>query len=192
MKNSVIFNTEQVSALQNGTLGAFVCKIKMQPIIDSESGFVFEGNHKKQYKNDIHHEDWRVRLCADFAPYQVGQKVYVREKWAEMYDTCDHPELPDNPQERWGMGYYYGTDKVERKDNMLFVNGEWIMCFVKEGSPANMPKEAARHWLEITGVECVMVNDVPEHHDKVKHLGNTAISENHYVFLVTFKKIDNG
>lgn len=95
------------------------------------------------------------------APYQISQEIFVKEKWGEMYDTCDHPELSGNPTERWSLGYLYGTDKVEYKDGQLYVNDKWEMAFTDYWKSAvHMPESAARFRLKITGVKVVRVQDM--------------------------------
>ncbi len=200
MRQSLIVSTEKSRGIINGQISMFYQLVTPQPIIDPDSGYVFHGKHKSLYKNDSTHEDWTIQFCKDFAPYQVGCKVYLREPWMDS---------PNGGKNYWGdiinNGYEYLATASEQ-----FIE-EWPKHF----RPAStMPREAARTWLEITQVQCVPVWDILHQKGTIKRrLGSDGQTEkelrksfyemvvgkygrkieqgNTYVFLYDFKIIKN-
>ena len=86
---------------------------------------------------------------------KAGDILWVRETWGELYDTCDHPELPDNPQERWSLGYVYKADDYKHTtDTDGFFTG-WKPSI-------HMPKEACRLKLEILSIRVERLHDITE------------------------------
>lgn len=86
MKHSYIANPQEAAALHAGKQTAIVVKMKLQPPrygISIRDGYGLiedpEGNVHAKFKT----------------PYQLGQEVYVREKWGNMnltrYTTCMLP-----------------------------------------------------------------------------------------------------
>jgi hypothetical protein len=74
MRNSYIANTHEAAALHAGKQTAVVVKMKVQPpkygiVIRDGYGIIEdpEGNVHAMFKT----------------PYQLGQEVYVREKWVD-------------------------------------------------------------------------------------------------------------
>jgi hypothetical protein len=93
------------------------------------------------------------------APYQPGQKVYLRESYAEMYDTLclgvpdySHRKLEDDTYLIWRSSApddYIWTDE----DGGFTDKSYWK-------SAAVMPKKYAQVWLEITGVRVKRVGEI--------------------------------
>lgn len=93
-------------------------------------------------------------------PWQVGDRLYVRETWGELTDYCDHPELPGCPTERWSLGYRYRADNYEHKQLDGFWTG-WKPSI-------HMPKLAARIWLEVTDIRVERLQDISEEDAKAE------------------------
>jgi hypothetical protein len=114
-------------------------EIKPQPISDFDSGYVYFGKHQF----DIHGMPYSVEL-PKYSPFPTRTILYVRETWGFQPDVyfpgC---ELPDN-------GYYiYKVDGTE----LHYTASGWH-------SPVTMPREAARFFLEVTGVRVEQVDGV--------------------------------
>lgn len=82
-------------------------------------------------------------------PYGIiGDRLWVRETFAPVYDSCEHPELPDCPKEEWITGYAYkayGVNTVDKWKPSIF-----------------MPRAASRITLEITNVRVERLQDISE------------------------------
>lgn len=94
-----------------------------------------------------------------FAPYQVGDLLWVKETW--------EPALIGIPQYNQQRGIIY---KADDKDNVtlrhyLEVNvNQWLKYYERGGwcSARFMPKWVARLWLEVTKVRVERVQDITE------------------------------
>ena len=157
-ERGILFSSDMIASLLADR--KFVTRriVKPQPIIYEDSGYVFHGNHKELYKNDGLHEDWRLRFTEDFCRYGVvGDRLYVREAWAE---TCDNLGIPIVAYRGGGSPIYLGSGNAllgECKDDWSLDNypssGHWK-------SSLFMPTEFARIWLEITDVKIERIADI--------------------------------
>ncbi len=104
-------------------------------------------------------------------PYgKKGDVLWVRETFGELYDTCDHDELPGCPQERWSLGYKYKADGYVHENNF---NGFWTGW-----KPSiHMPKVAARIWLEVTDIKVERLQDITEEQAKAEGAYDTLKQE---------------
>ena len=75
------------------------------------------------------------------APYQQGDRIYVRESFARVPTVCGGDELV------FAADYQDGSDKA---------------AGVKYTPAIHMPKAAARIWLEVTGVRVERLQDISE------------------------------
>lgn len=128
-------NAEQVRAVLNGSKTVHVVPVMPQPLIlDSGGAWYPEGRHPKarHYANGEH---LRKGLAADFAPYQPGDRLWVREAW------CEHT---DN-----GSVFYKADD--------------WpTELSMKWRSPMHMPRWASRLTLEVEAVKVIRVQEISE------------------------------
>lgn len=88
-------------------------------------------------------------------PYgKVSDILWLREIFSELYDTCDHPELPGATEERWSLGYRYKADNYVHQ----VLDGFWTGW----RSPIHMPKEACRLILRINAIRVERLQDISE------------------------------
>jgi len=80
--------------------------------------------------------------------YDVGDKLYVRETWAEGYNIRN---IDDNGNIPLGYCYKASGDDISSE----FSNGKWKPSI-------HMPKEAARIWLEVTDVRVERLIEITE------------------------------
>lgn len=76
-----------------------------------------------------------------YAPYQLGDILYVRETWCSAYD---------------GEKFFYLADKLTNREERLLLNYD----DVKWHPSIHMPKEAARIWLNVTDVRVERLQDI--------------------------------
>ncbi|MFC7669319.1 hypothetical protein ACFQT0_19625 [Hymenobacter humi] len=118
--------------------------IKPQPIIDNDSGFVFDGKHRESYRNDLFHADWREKFIKDWCPYgQVGDRLWVRESlfWSEHED-----------------GWCYQADNSQLMLEQLTAR---ILLTPKPCIPSiHMPREASRTQLEIVSIRIERLHEI--------------------------------
>lgn len=157
----ILFSTEMIKSLLNGTKTQTRRICKPQPIYDHESGRLFIGN----VMFDIH-DKWDIPMCLkDNARWEAGDVLWVRETfyayghWTRIRTTLinsvktehhfhdltlssnkiymyeDHP--PETVLKRWGLGYH--------KRPSIF-----------------MPKEACRIRLEITDIRVERLQEISE------------------------------
>jgi hypothetical protein len=151
----------------------FYRPIKNQPIIDTNSGYVFGRYYKKMYKNDIHHSDWRIQFAVDFATYQPGQRFYVKEQWEIPHLAHIQPArtMPESAARKFGV-----IEKVEVID-MQSISTEMLH---KMGIRCG----GCDH-LGCGECDNAMHNKFKS--DFIKKHGQQAWGENHYIFLFTVK-----
>ena len=149
----IIMSTEDVRCIVNGVKTMKRIPISPQPEFSQihlwNGTFVYNSINKKWC--------WKQRVspgnCDDvdcllqFAPFKVGDILYVREAWGD-YD---------------GRTSYY----VYRADYPLSAKGYWHekehinWCdFPKWNSPVTMPREAVRLFLLVKGVRVERVQDI--------------------------------
>ena len=143
----ILFSTDMVQAILDGrkTVTRRVVKKqqclllgKCEPSELAKSEFIpYDGMSMKEYLSGTYK-----------SPYKAGDTLYVRETWNFVYEMDDF----DRPIYETG-GYVYCAD-----DPMPFSH--WVDTGTgdhKDRMPwrpsIHMPKEAARIWLKVTGVQ---------------------------------------
>ncbi len=133
----ILFSTIMVQAILRGEKTQTRRIIKPQPEVDLESGYVFNGKFTCQY--DSH--NWKDFFIKDWAKYQVGDILWVRETWCKTLI-----------QDEEGEKFMYRVDE----DPGCIVKGfGWKPSIF-------MPKEAARIFLKVTKVRVEKLNDISE------------------------------
>lgn len=192
MKRSKIFSTEEVCAIQKGTMTGFYELPKYQPIV-SEDGYVYCGNFADRYKNDMMHEDWRIRFAMDYSPYELNEPIYVREKMFELgrYYTGSYDESGEYETRFISKGKFV---PYNYKSQINGVDGKII-------SPATMPRSAARLWITPTDCKVMRVRDMTVEQSMQSLIGCNSIERmqymhrknkdiwdsNPFIFFYTFK-----
>lgn len=142
---SIKLSREYVQAILAGRKSMHRMVIKSQPIIDEDSGYVFSGNRKKLYKNDIHHPPWQEGFMDDFYPFLAGDVLWVKEKWGEVtvINSTTFKKLPTK--------FRYEADLKQ------IIEGH-----DRFESSSTMPIEAARIFLKVKEVTIARLQDIDE------------------------------
>lgn len=162
----ILFNAPMVRALLDGSKTQTRRVCKQQPY---SNGYKWDGNdilcHNdylppsamlmdaggKALYTTSNLEGWESEC-----PYgQPGDRLWVREAFGEVYDWCDHPEMPGAPTERWHIEYKYRADgEVDRSD----LDG----AFTGWKPSIHMPRAASRILLEIVSVRVEQLQDISD------------------------------
>ena len=95
---------------------------------------------KHGHLNGIPSSGWDFKC-----PYgQPGDRLWGREPFGEVYEYCDHPEMPGCPSEYWHIAWKYRAD-AETPEIEDGVFSGWKPNI-------HMPRAASRILLEITDV----------------------------------------
>jgi len=136
-------------------------------------------------------------------PYgQPGDRLWVREAFAEEYDYCDHPEMPGAPTEHFHFGWHYRADGQPNRDDLEGFLSAWKPSI-------HMPRAVSRITLEITGVRVERLHAISEadsraegavqHPDGPWHAfrslwtlvnGAESWDANPWVWVVEFKRLE--
>lgn len=133
----MLFSTPMVQALLDGTKTQTRRLVNPQPIIDAESGYVFDGKHKSMFKNDQFHQDWKIDFLKYHAKIKIGDTVWVRETHftdvlgSSFYKTENPPFDNFGSQIRWNPSLF-------------------------------MPKNVCRIWNKVTDVRIERLQDISE------------------------------
>lgn len=147
----ILFNTEMVMALLNGTKTCTRRVIKPQP--KSKLCYTFAGSGCRTwgYPSPSAHEIWgeEYKLPDDIAkenlakrwnpPYHTDDILYVRETWCKGLNR-----------------YLYRADYLDSEK--FYKNGKEIK--MKWKPSIHMPKEAARIWLKVTDVRVERLQEI--------------------------------
>jgi hypothetical protein len=120
-----------------------------------------------------------VNLCPLGQP---GDRLWVREGFGEMYDWCDHDEMPGCPSEHWHLGWKYRADGDFNASSEDGVFTGWKPSI-------HMPREASRILLEITGIRAERLRDASDI-DLLGDLGD-MLEDDHTVACREFSRIEH-
>nr|WP_207719603.1 hypothetical protein [Clostridium cadaveris] len=141
----------------------------------------------KDKKSDI---GYKVGLTKDeiveYAPYQVGDILWVRETWTKLY------EVDANGFTQWDKEkIYYAADgdpDIELVDEDGFLKED--RC-IKWKPSIHMPKSLARIFLEVTSVRAERLKDITEDGAKAEGAISTAIENEDGTDYVGLYAIEN-
>ena len=106
------------------------------------------------------HGFWETSATGELVPIPAncpygkpGDRLWVREGFGEIYDYCEHPEMPGCPDENWHIAWKYRADGD-------FDMKEWDGVFTGWKPSIHMPRAACRILLEITAVRVERLQDI--------------------------------
>lgn len=158
----ILFSTPMVQAILEGRKTQTRRIVKPQPILDEDSGYVYDGKHRELYKNDIHHQDWRIAFTNDWCRYKVGDLLWVRESFRK-YLHVDEDGFTNQNDTRID----FAADKNEAipmsdADGFQMFNKKGEEVFVPWKPSIHMPKSDARIWIEIESIRVERAQDIRE------------------------------
>lgn len=134
----MLFSITMVKALLNGSKTQTRRLVNPQPIIDIESGYVFDGKHKSMYKNDPFHPDWKTIFINDHSKIKEEEIIWVRETFSPIFEN----------------DFVYKADDDFYNDNIENWQGWKPSMF--------MPKSACRIWNKVSSVRIERLQDITE------------------------------
>lgn len=135
----ILFSAPMVRGVLSGQKSSVRRPVKF-PLIDRDFGCELAGNEIGQ--SEAH------GLC----PYgQPGDRLWIREPFGEVYEYCDHPEMPGAPTEYWHIDWKYRADG-ETPDIEDGVFTGWKPNI-------HMRRDACRILLEIIDVRAERLRD---------------------------------
>lgn len=209
----IIFRDWEVRAILDGRKTMFRRAIKSQPFYHKAKGLVSAGwgwDIGKKCKLQAWSKDDIGEQIAKYAPYTVGDRLYVKETWAHDAPSLEECRAAcEDLLSGMNCGPYYRATEVAPET-------------LKWRSPATMPRWASRLKFEIVNVRVERVQDITEKDaiaegsqtplDQLpKKLRNAVLTErcmfarfwefihgpgawdrNDWVWAVTFKRLEGG
>lgn len=175
----ILFSSPMVQAILAGRKTMTRRIVKPQPIWNVDiDGNLFEGNHKGYVKVDGHPE-WAHQFAREFAKWNVGDVLWVRENFRVNSWVHDDGEVNFRYEADGTVSPYIGFDDDET------FNRYWEQScddLLKAGYKSNdeerfedydykalrlrpnifLRKEAARIWLEVTDIRVERLNEIGE------------------------------
>lgn len=145
----ILFNTDMVRAIQDGTKTVTRRLIKPQPKYSESGGFAWKG---REYGTDL--PPTIQGAACNFlvaSPYQIGDILYVRETWTKGCIVGSRKFHYVSQGERSDIIF-----KEECQRNDIAIND------VVWKPSIHMPKEAARIFLRVTNVRVERLQDMTE------------------------------
>ena len=158
-----IFNTQEVQSILNGSKVMFREVIKPYPILSDDKsywefkGVIWAGENSSYAKN---FGDNARPVMPDLCPYQVGQKIFVKEKWG----------IGSRPDQFGGhKGFEYEADCFGDSENLPCYEIDYnklpknieIDNWIENWEQARlMPEWASRLTLEITDIKVERLGEI--------------------------------
>jgi hypothetical protein len=153
MDRPILFQGAMVRALLAGTKTQTRRAVKLPPEVSIREVVASLLPNRGDLWDFRRHMDNPIAVRCPYG--QPGDRLWVREAFGEVYDFCDHPEMPGCPDERWNLGWKYRADgEVDRDDLEGFFTG-WKPSI-------HMPRAVSRITLEITDVRVQRLWDISE------------------------------
>ena len=151
----IIFNTPMVQAILEGrkTMTRRPIKNRLFGLEDYERQYPYNLTFPDKYGDSIKAEK--------ISPYQVGDRLYVRETWGIGSRPCPREGFIEGVEFKADCKYLDGYDSLNiySKDEVLVkhwgIGSGWKPSI-------HMPKEYARIWLEVTNVRVERVQDIDD------------------------------
>lgn len=122
------------------------------------------------------HALWETSATGELVPIPAncpygkpGDRLWVREGFGEIYNYCEHPEMPGCPDEHWHIAWKYRADGE-------FDMKEWDGVFTGWKPSIHMPRVACRILLEITAVRVERLQDISEDQAQAEGIGDHEFS----------------
>ena len=170
----ILFNTEMVRAIQDGRKTVTRRPLKPHNAVKAKkcgyeqgSGLWYDDTFNEGDK-DTHIKDYSVSCCwigtkiyiQKYAPYKVGDVLYVRETWCKYSRLEDDLASPIVGTEK----YYYRADGENPTPFNTFLvqrkGYDEYSDYPLWHSSIHMPKEAARIFLRVTDVRVERLQDI--------------------------------
>ena len=173
----ILFNTEMVRAIQEGR------KVQTRRIvkgagrwmdfieISDQMAITAVDRAGNEYPKDVpgtyatFESEYEPHYPVFKSAYEVGDLLYVRETWnyGTVDSDCKEYSVPECwfEEEDWRNDgkykyiicrFWYKADPEDEED-MVKLGGRWRPSI-------HMPKEAARIWLRVTGIECQRIQNI--------------------------------
>lgn len=152
MEHPILFKPEMVQAIMSG-IKTQTRRSVPEKILDAYYNYDDWVNSvgKPEGSVRVYEKEYFLNACR----YELGDILWVRETWGELYDTCDHPEISGGYKERSSLGYVYKADNyVHNKDFDGFFTG-WKPSI-------HMPKQACRLFLRVTDIRVEKLREITE------------------------------
>lgn len=153
-EHPILFSTPMVKAILEGRKTMTRRIIKPQPVIDEDSGFVFDGKYRVHFGL---HNNWQQRFIDDFSKWVPEDWLWARESSFPSYK---------------GDKYFY---KADYKDGYK-PDHKWKPSI-------HMPKVAARIWLKVTNIKVERVRSISQE-DILKEGIRYPVNEGHPIFKI--------
>jgi len=141
----MLFSTPMMFANFQGIKHQTRRSMNPYPVIDHDSGYVFDGKHKRQY--DIH--NWKQQFIERECKYKIGDIVYCKETWCYAMDN----NVQDGAENRYALIFKASESGQEFMKNME----EW-----KWRSSLFHKQVDSRMHLKITNIRIENLNDISE------------------------------
>jgi hypothetical protein len=150
----IIFNTAMVQAIFAGTKTQTRRVIKPQPDAD-----VLCDLHSNMGTVTKEH----ISKLLGFAPYAVGDILWVREKFCKLYD------VDGNDQIIYGTEKYYFAADDKMPPYTYYVRDDGTHSDFPQWKPSiHMPRAAARLFLQVKDIRAERVQDISENDAKAE------------------------
>lgn len=152
----ILFNTQMVCAILDNR------KKTTRRIVKSITPL----DDKREYFNIFRRGEWSGPIARDllietYAPYKIGDYLYVRETWmlqaAKRYDALVRIGYRAGIQSTTIHFPYGGTDSINRDDYDSFVSKRSLDRWYPS---IHMPKKAARIFLRVADVRVELLQDI--------------------------------